>query len=523
MQRSFRIFNCKLLETAKLRSQDESTVSNTYHEKSKTAATTPAETEEGTFGPKFLVDGTIIVDRYGPGDPANPQNWTLARKLVPSGIIIVYTFAVYLGSSIFTSSYGGVTEQFDVSQQAVSLTLSMYVLAYGLGPMLFSPLTEIPAVGRGPLYTITLAIFVILLVPTALVINFPGLVVLRFLLGFFGSPYLATGPASLGDMFPLQKLPYAVSIWAFVATSGPAVGPLISGYSVPETNWRWSSWELLWLSGPILIGMFFFVPETSAAKILLQRAQRLRKRTGQPFSRSQGEIDQSKLRAREVVFEALWRPIQTMIFDPSIGFTALYSSLIYVVYYSCFGCFPLVYGGGYGFWLGQQGLVYLAIGVEVLIGMISYEIFIRLTFEPAVRAGNLGPPGDRLVPALLASFLLPVGLFIFAWTATPDIHWIVSVIGVAILSCGIFVILHCIFLYLPFGYPMYAASLFAGNDFTRSTLAAATTHFAQPLYHNLGMARGVSLLAGLTLDCIGGLFCLWRFGAALRARSRFAP
>jgi DHA1 family multidrug resistance protein-like MFS transporter len=140
-----------------------------------------------------------------------------------------------------------------------------------------------------------------------------------------------------------------------------------------------------------------------------------------------------------------------------------------------------------------------------------------------LRAGNIGPPEDRLVPALFASFLLPIGLFMFAWTATPDIHWIVSIVGVTILSGGIYVILQCIFLYLPFGYPQYAASLFAGNDFARSTLAAGTIHFAQPLYHNLGVARSVSLLAGLTVGCIGGLFLLWRFGATLRAKSRFAP
>jgi DHA1 family multidrug resistance protein-like MFS transporter len=212
-----------------------------------------------------------------------------------------------------------------------------------------------------------------------------------------------------------------------------------------------------------------------------------------------------------------------MIFDPSIGFTAIYSALIYGIYYSFFECFPLVYGDGYGFSLGQQGLVYLSIGVGVLIGMVSYQTFIRLTFEPALRAGNLGPPENRLVPALFASFLLPIGLFMFAWTATPDIHWIVSIIGVAILSGGIYVILQCIFLYLPFRYPQYAASLFAGNDFARSTLAAGTIHFAQPLYHNLGVARSVTLLAGFTVGCIGGLFLLWRFGATLRARSRFAP
>lgn len=53
-------------------------------------------------------------------------------------------------------------------------------------------------------------------------------------------------------------------------------------------------------------------------------------------------------------------------------------------------------------------------------------------------------------------------------------------------------------------------------------MAAGAIHFSRPLFANLGVGRGVSLLAGLTVGGIIGIFVLWRFGAALRARSRFA-
>jgi MFS transporter, DHA1 family, multidrug resistance protein len=91
-----------------------------------------------------------------------------------------------------------------------------------------------------------------------------------------------------------------------------------------------------------------------------------------------------------------------------------------------------------------------------------------------------------------------------------------------VFTIGIFVVIQCIFLYLPLTFPQYTASLFAGNDFTRSTLAAATIHFSSPLYINLGVGPGVSILAALTCVCIGGIFALWYFGAWLRAKSRFA-
>jgi len=72
--------------------------------------------------------------------------------------------------------------------------------ADGTGPLIFSPLSEIPVIGRNIPYLATFIIFVILCVPTALVDNFGGLLVLRFLQGFFGSPALATGGASMQDV-----------------------------------------------------------------------------------------------------------------------------------------------------------------------------------------------------------------------------------------------------------------------------------------------------------------------------------
>jgi DHA1 family multidrug resistance protein-like MFS transporter len=111
---------------------------------------------------------------------------------------------------------------------------------------------------------------------------------------------------------------------------------------------------------------------------------------------------------------------------------------------------------------------------------------------------------------------------LLAWASNPTVHWIGSVIGIAVFTIGIFIVIQCIFVYLPLTYPQYAASLFAGNDFARSTLATGAIHFSRPLFGNLGVDRGVTLLAGLTCGCIGGLFALYFYGPKLRAKSRFA-
>lgn len=292
--------------------------------------------------------------------------------------------------------------------------------------------------------------------------------------------------------------------------------------SVAAENWRWSLWEMLWMNGPIFLSLFFFLPETSSANILLRRAQRLRKLTGDDRLKSQSEIDQANLTPRDVAIEALWRPFQLMLLDPSIAFTAVYTAIIYGIFYSFFEAFPLVYNEMYHFNLGQLGLTFLSVTVGVILSITWYWWYIYYRVEPSIRAHGLGAPERRLIPALIVTFFVPVGLFIFGWTSNPSIHWIVSCIGIVITTIGIFLIIQCIFLYLPLSYPQYAASLFAGNDFTRSALAAGAIHFSYPMFHNLGVDRGVSLLAGLTVGCSIGVYVLFFFGEKLRAKSRFA-
>lgn len=136
-------------------------------------------------------------------------------------------------------------------------------------------------------------------------------------------------------------------------------------------------------------------------------------------------------------------------------------------------------------------------------------------------------------------------MFWFGWTAEKGTHWIVSVIGmftcsrhelamrdvdvnanraigITLFAIGAFVLFQCIFMYLPLTYPQYAASLFAANDLCRAMMAAGCIIWAYPLYVNLGIGRGISLLGGLLVGGVGGIWCLWYWGAKLRAKSSFA-
>lgn len=159
-------------------------------EKFKSVAIAPTKTS----------DGTILVDWYTTDDPANPQNWAASTKGWVLLQLCLYSLSVYGSSSMYVPGEAGIMEQFNIGATPAAIGLAIFVLGYGIGPLLFAPLSEIASIGRNWVYVPTFTIFVILSIPTALVDNYAGLLVLRFLTGFFGSPCLANGGASVGDM-----------------------------------------------------------------------------------------------------------------------------------------------------------------------------------------------------------------------------------------------------------------------------------------------------------------------------------
>ena len=98
---------------------------------------------------------------------------------------MLITTSVYMGSSIVSPSITEYSQVIGIGPVPATLTLSLFVVGYGTGPLFLSPISEIPQIGRSIPYIITLALFCILQVPTALVDNFAGLVRSPFTFTFF--------------------------------------------------------------------------------------------------------------------------------------------------------------------------------------------------------------------------------------------------------------------------------------------------------------------------------------------------
>jgi DHA1 family multidrug resistance protein-like MFS transporter len=234
-------------------------------------------------------------------------------------------------------------------------------------------------------------------------------------------------------------------MWVVAAFAAPALGPLLSGFSVYAENWRWSQWEILWMAGPIFLLFFFFLPETQPTTILLHRSARLRKRTGNARIRTQTEMDRKGITFGAMLLDAVIKPIEICLKDPAILFVNLYTALTYGIYYSFFEVFALVYPGIYGFNVGETSIVFTCIIVGCFIAVAIHFSYLKWYLIPDIMERGLRAQEHRLVPAIFASVGPTVGLFLFGWTARHGVHWIVSVIGITIYAASCFILLQCIF------------------------------------------------------------------------------
>lgn len=467
----------------------------------------------------------IIVDWYGPDDEENPKNWALSRKVVVTLAICFLTFSVYGGSSMITPSIPGLVEEFGVSQTKGVLTLSVFILGYAVGPLFLGPPSDIPSIGRSTPYWLSMLSLVLFNIGAAKAQSYGTVIAMRLLAGMAGSPALATGGATLGDVWTDLALPKAISVWAIGAVCGPVLAPVIAGWAAMNVDWRLPYWLFVALSGIGLIITLVMLPETLPANILYRRANRLRALTHDNRLRSQGELDQAAIKPIAYVIDAFYMPIR-LSFEPIVLYSSVLLGLVYAIFYAAFEAVPLIFGEIHGFNLGEQQLPFLGLGVNAFcLTLPFYILYLVYYFDPRFIANlqrGIIRPEDRLILAMLTSPIALISLLWTGWTSRADISFWSPLVALSFYLTPVFLLFQSILVYLSSSYVEHQAAVLAANDLIRSLIAAAFPIFATSMFHNLGLGKAYTTLAGISLALMLPLFGLYHYGAKLRAWSKFA-
>lgn len=106
------------------------------------------------------------------------------------------------------------------------------------------------------------------------------------------------------------------------------------------------------------------------------------------------------------------------------------AALSCVCSYAC--VLAIVFEQGHGFNAGENGLAFLGVGIGTFIGAILAPVQSALYRRHGRKypAPNGDPhPEARMILPMFGSVCLPVGVFWFAWTSTPSVHWIIPIIA----------------------------------------------------------------------------------------------
>jgi hypothetical protein len=263
------------------------------------------------------------------------------------------------------------------------------------------------------------------------------------------------------------------------------------------------------------------MPETYAPVLLRRRAEKLSKITGKVY-RSKIDIDQGRLSLKESFKIALSRPWILLFREPIVFLLSLYMAIIYGTLYMMFAAFPIVYQVNRGWNQGIGGLAFLGIMVGMLIAVVYTLWDNKRYIRVQENHDGFAPPEARLPPTMVACIAIPIGLFWFAWTNYPDIHFMASIAAGVPFGFGMVLVFLGIMNYLIDAYTIFAASVLAANSVMRSLFGAAFPLFTTYMYNNLGIHWASSIPAFLALACVPFPFLFYKYGAAIRTRCKFA-
>lgn len=353
--------------------------------------------------------------------------------------------------------------------------------------------------------------------------NLATLLILRFLAGTFGSAPLTTSGGVIADSFPAADRGLALQIFTLGPLFGPILGPIVGGFVAERVGWRWLMGVMAIFPGVLFVIGVFTVPETYAPVLLRQRAARLSKLTGMVYE-AHGDVSADGKRTKHVFHKVLIRPWSLLAREPIVLLLSLYQSIALATIYLLFAAFPIVYEQARHWPQDLSGLAFLGVFIGELLGWACSIWDDRVRFRGVSRRSPSGfaPPEERLSVSRVGAFAIPIGLFWFAWTNGPNIHFLVSIAAGIPLGAGIVIILIGIQNYLVDAYTLYAASALAGGVVLRSVLAAAFTLFTPQMYQNLGIHWGSSIPAFLSIACLPLPALFYKYGEAIRARCRYA-
>ncbi|GME45236.1 vitamin b6 transporter bsu1 [Neofusicoccum parvum] len=459
-------------------------------------------------------------------DQHHPVHWPSWKKWAITSVYCLLQVFVTLTSTTYVSAETAIQEKFGGSTQVVTLGQSMFIVGNAVGPAFLGPLSDIG--GRKWVYVVSILLYAILNIGTALARNLPMLIIFQFLCGAAGSTALSNVAGTIADLFAdADNAAQPMGLFVASANIGPSLGSPVGEWIAfvnPNMGWRWIFWikelGVLTESSVIIGGAFSaimcFVPET-LPRVVIARAVK-KAETADP---DEIVVAQSKINIFQEIRFVFTMALRIMVTEPIVTFLAIYNGFAY-------GLLFLYLDGVFDVFVVNNGLSYIGADLTYLnfvVGVTVMFLFLPVQtyfYKRDRERRGAGRPEARFITSLVTVWGFPISLFWFAFTSNGKTSFWSPVVAGGVLGFSDPLLYLSMLNYITDSYPNVAASAIAAFLIPSFTLAAAFAHLGLVMFENLGTTWAMACLAFISLGIVALVYLLYFFGPWLRRQSKLA-
>ncbi|MEM9243744.1 MAG: multidrug effflux MFS transporter [Pseudomonadota bacterium] len=186
------------------------------------------------------------------------------QKTTTAIIVIIGLLIGQMSVDLYLPSLPAMRHYFQTSAATVQMSLSLYLIGYGLGHPVCGSFSD--HLGRKPILLIGTAVILIGALLCSLTTSLWVLLVARFIQGCGGSAFSLIWKATLRDIYEgpdfLKMMSYSSMTWVTI----PVLAPLLGSYIQTYLGWRFNFALLALLSALFLLVVLFYLPETLSAE-----------------------------------------------------------------------------------------------------------------------------------------------------------------------------------------------------------------------------------------------------------------
>ncbi|KIW16556.1 hypothetical protein PV08_03744 [Exophiala spinifera] len=471
-------------------------------------------------------DGHLVFIPTPSDDPDDPLNWSKARKYINFGIISWYTFMIFVILDVGGVCWGIWVELWNTTFNDLNNIYGANLAGLAMGCVLFIPFAL--KYGRRVVYIFSVTVTLACTIWMSQVNGVVSLVLANLFSGLAGAVSEALVQMTVADIFFVHERGTFNGIYLIMTSAGAYLGPVASGYMVDGQGWRWLYYWCTIGIAISFISIVFFYEETKFVPALTGQSstpnpsqiqeplEDAKDNTVTSVATRTSVIDYTKpmktYRQRMALFTTTpgslstflrhgYQPFIVLFTIPSVFLISIiYSgllawlSLILVTETAIFNLPP------YSFSASAVGLLYLAGFTGSLIGAVyggplSDWSIVYL----AKRNGGIYEPEMRLYMSLFPMILGPGGIFLYGYTATNGMHWIIPNIGVAIFAFSLVAISDNVLTYLLDSYSEILGDILTSLAFVRNGMSTLITFTCAFWIDSLGYQKTILSFGFLAL------------------------